>query len=77
MKRKFPKILFWSALLCLWTINVFSLTQELPEPQMNTDSDTGVGPPPPGLVVPIDSKIILLAAAGVILGAYVLRPKNV
>ena len=32
----------------------------------------GVGPPPPGLVVPIDSKISLLIAAGLGLGIYFL-----
>ena len=32
----------------------------------------GVGPPPPGLVVPIDSKISLLIAAGLGLGIFFL-----
>lgn len=30
----------------------------------------GIGPPPPGLVVPIDSNIIWLLAAGLGLGIY-------
>ena len=34
--------------------------------------DCGVGPPPPGLVVPIDSKISLLIAAGLGLGIFFL-----
>ena len=32
----------------------------------------GVGPPPPGLVVPIDSEISLLIAAGLGLGIFFL-----
>lgn len=32
----------------------------------------GVGPPPPGLVVPIDSEISLLIAAGIGLGIFFL-----
>ena len=34
--------------------------------------ECGVGPPPPGLVVPIDSKISLLIAAGLGLGIFFL-----
>jgi hypothetical protein len=33
-------------------------------------------PPPPGLVVPIDSNISLLTAAGLLLGVYYLRNKK-
>ncbi len=32
--------------------------------------DCGVGPPPPGLVVPIDNHLSLLIAAGLSLGIY-------
>ncbi len=32
--------------------------------------ECGVGPPPPGLVVPIDSNLYLLLAAGLGLGIY-------
>ncbi|MFN4761980.1 hypothetical protein ACKGJN_02550 [Gillisia sp. Q332] len=41
--------------------------------------DTGPGgPPPPGLVVPIDTNIYILLIAGIFLGIYflLLSPKN-
>ena len=72
MKAKFSVILFWSILLCFLSFKSHSQDHYLPDPQMA--AGPGV-PPPPGLVVPIDSKMILLAAAGGILGIYVLRPK--
>lgn len=45
----------------------------MPPPMMQ---DSGPGPPPPGLVVPIDTNISLLAAAGVLLGVYFLKFKK-
>jgi hypothetical protein len=47
-----------------------SQTHKLPEPQMTTEGDNV---PPPGLVVPIDDHIYLLATAGLALGFYFLR----
>ncbi|HSI70460.1 MAG TPA: hypothetical protein VK941_09525 [Gillisia sp.] len=45
----------------------------LPLPRMEDNKNPVV---PPGLVVPIDSNISLLAAAGVLLGVYYLRIKK-
>ncbi len=44
-------------------------TADLPEPQM--DAGPG-GPPPPGLVVPIDTNRSILLIAGIFLGIYFL-----
>ena len=44
-------------------------TADLPEPQMNSDPG---GPPPPGLVVPIDTNSSILLIAGIFLGIYFL-----
>lgn len=44
-------------------------TNDLPEPQMNSDPG---GPPPPGLVVPIDTDVYILLIAGLFLGSYFL-----
>jgi hypothetical protein len=45
-------------------------SHELPPPQMTTAGDNT---PPPGLVLPIDDNIYLLATAGFALGIYFLR----
>lgn len=70
MKQTIPTIVYWSVLLCFLSINCFSQSHELPEPQMSAV------PPPPGLVVPIDSNMSFLTTAGILLGIYVLKPKN-
>ena len=49
---------------CTWAQD-----KELPEPQM--DSGPG-GPPPPGLIVPLDTNKIFLLVAGICLGTYFL-----
>lgn len=50
-------------------------SHNLPEPQMTTESDDN--PPPPGLILPIDDNIYLLAAAGLALGIYFLRIRKI
>jgi len=50
-------------------------SHKLPPPQMTTD-DGGVVVPP-GLKLPIDNNIYLLATAGFMLGIYFLRPKKI
>ncbi len=69
MKIKAPSIiLLWVFILvispCTWAQD-----NKLPEPQMNSDPG---GPPPPGLVVPLDTNIFILFAAGLGLGIYFL-----
>jgi len=49
---------------CTWAQD-----DKLPEPQMNSAPG---GPPPPGLVVPLDTNIFILFAAGLGLGIYFL-----
>jgi hypothetical protein len=49
-------------------------SHKLPEPQMTTLSDN---PPPPGLELPIDDNIYLLATAGFGLGIYFLRIRKI
>jgi len=49
-------------------------SHKLPEPQMTTEGDNV---PPPGLVVPIDDHIYLLATAGLALGFYFLRIRKI
>lgn len=41
---------------------------DMPEPMASTE--VGPGPPPPGLVVPIDSGIPILLISGLLLGIY-------
>jgi len=53
-----------------------SQSHKLPQPQMMTTEDAGPGPPPPGLKLPIDGNIYLLATAGLALGIFFLRPKK-
>lgn len=48
-----------------WPEVVFAQDQ-LPEPQLSSLSDPA--PPPPGLVVPIDTGIVILLISGLILG---------
>ncbi len=62
-------------LLLVFTLMMSTLTlaqnNKLPEPQMNSELD-GPGPPPPGLVVPLDTNIFILLASGLALGIYFL-----
>ncbi|HZJ35670.1 MAG TPA: hypothetical protein VFD29_03515 [Gillisia sp.] len=53
-----------------------SHSHKLPEPQMTTDDVSGE-PPPPGLILPIDDNIYLLATAGLALGIYFLRIRKI
>jgi len=50
-------------------------SHKLPQPRMTTESD--VNPPPPGLKLPIDNNIYLLATAGFGLGIYFLRIRKI
>jgi hypothetical protein len=52
-------------------------SHKLPQPQMMTTEDAGPGPPPPGLKLPIDGNIYLLAIAGFALGIYFLRIRKI
>lgn len=59
---------YFILLICLVTVfSPIQAQEDLPEPQMQ--SGPGV-PPPPGLVVPIDSGIILLLFSGLSLGIF-------
>ena len=51
-------------------------SHKLPQPQMTTESVSGE-PPPPGLILPIDDNIYLLATAGFVLGIYFLRIRKI
>ncbi len=51
-----------------------TLSNKLPEPQMTTLSDN---PPPPGLKLPIDDNIYILATVGFALGIYFLRIRKI
>jgi hypothetical protein len=50
-------------------------SHKLPQPQMS--SDDGDNPPPPGLILPIDDNIYLLATAGFALGIYFLSIRKI
>jgi len=50
-------------------------SHKLPEPQMTTTASSE--PPPPGLKLPIDNNIYLLATAGFGLGIYFLRIRKI
>tara|TARA_R100000935_G_C2801864_1_gene150855 strand:- start:318 stop:545 length:228 start_codon:yes stop_codon:yes gene_type:complete len=50
-----------------WRFSLFAFQTEVPEPQ--AQSGPGI-PPPPGLVVPIDSNIVILIICGILLGVY-------
>ena len=45
--------------------SMFAFDPDLPEPQAQTP-----GPPPPGLVVPIDSNLLFLMIGGILLGVF-------
>jgi len=62
-------ILLWVFILVISTCT-WAQDNKLPEPKM-MNSGPG-GPPPPGLVVPLDTNIIILFAAGLGLGVYFL-----
>jgi len=67
MKINAPNIiLLWVFILVISTCG-WAQNNKLPEPQMNSDPG---GPPPPGLVVPLDTNIIFLMVAGLGLGVY-------
>ncbi len=77
MKRHLrPKILL-SVITILLSIISWgqSISQNLPEPQMTTSDDGN--PPPPGLKLPIDDNIYILATAGFALGIYFLRIRKI
>lgn len=50
-------------------ISTCTWAQDINPPQPQANSGPG-GPPPPGLVVPIDNHLSLLIAAGLSLGIY-------
>jgi hypothetical protein len=52
-----------------------SQSHKLPQPQMTTEDDCCS--PPPGLKLPIDDNIYLLATAGFGLGIYFLRIRKI
>jgi hypothetical protein len=62
-------ILLWVFILVISTCT-WAKDNELPEPQANSDPGN---PPPPGLVVPLDTNIYFLLVAGLGLGIYFLR----
>jgi len=62
-------ILLWVFILVISTF-AWAQDNKLPEPQMNSGPG---GPPPPGLVVPLDTNIFILFAAGLGLGIYFLK----
>jgi len=61
-------ILLWGSILMISTC-AWAQDNKLPEPQMNSGPE---GPPPPGLVLPLDTNIFFLFAAGLCLGIYFL-----
>lgn len=58
--------------MVFWPVSITAQNHNLPQPQM-TDMNANSGPPPVGLVVPIDEHIYLLVIAGLGLGIYLLR----
>lgn len=62
-------IYFLMLLILSWPATIFA-QENVPEPQMNALEIPG--PPPPGLVVPIDSGIVILLIAGLFFGVYML-----
>jgi hypothetical protein len=77
MRRHVVHRVFTSVIMMLLSIISWGQSQhhKLPEPEMTT-TDSG-GPPPYGLVVPIDDHIYLLATAGFVLGIYFLRIRKI
>jgi len=66
-----------SVVIMLLSISSWGQAQshKLPAPQMTTEGD--INPPPPGLILPIDDNIYLLATAGFVLGIYFLRIRKI
>jgi hypothetical protein len=72
MRSRITLIGFWSVILILLSTNIVGQTADsLPEPQME-DSSSQV-PPPPGLILPIDTNIGFLIAAGLMVGICFLQ----
>jgi hypothetical protein len=61
-------ILLWVCVLVISTCT-WAQDHKLPEPQMNSGPG---GPPPHGLILPLDTNIFFLIAAGLGLGIYFL-----
>ncbi len=77
MKRHLRHKILLSVITLLLSIISWgqSISQNLPEPQMTTSDDGN--PPPPGLELPIDNHMYLLATAGFGLGIYFLRIRKI
>lgn len=73
MRMKFPCIFLLSAFMVFWSVSTTAQSHSLPQPQMSDTTKNSDGPPPPGLVVPIDENIYVLVIAGLTLGIYLLR----
>ncbi|CAN5119861.1 hypothetical protein BH23BAC2_BH23BAC2_13250 [soil metagenome] len=71
MTKKTLHIVILAAILALWPI-IVSAQDTMPEPQMSSSPN----PPPPGLVVPIDGGISLLAVLGLLMGVYFFKPRK-
>ena len=75
MKGRFLHMVLLPIFLALLSTEAWGqMTHSLPKPgemQMNTP------PPPVGLELPIDSGIVFLAIAGLVLGGYYFRKKTV
>ena len=63
-------VCFLLILFLIFTTMSLGQTADLPEPQMNAGPG---GPPPPGLVVPIDTNSPVLLISGLLLGIYFLH----
>ncbi len=73
MKMKLPYFFFLSVFMILWSVSMTAQSHNLPQPQMGVSTEESGGPPPPGLVVPIDEHSYILVIAGLGMGIYLLR----
>jgi len=77
MKKQLRHKILLSVIMMLLSIISWgqSKSHNLPQPQMATSDDGN--PPPPGLILPIDDNIYILATAGFALGIYFLRIRKI
>jgi len=66
-----------TALIILWSGFSTAQSHRLPSPQMTSEDDSGTAPPPPGLVVSIDTDLPGVIVVGLVLGIYFLRKKKI
>lgn len=71
MKLRYNCIL--SVFIVFWSVSMTAQSHNLPQPQMTDTTEESGGPPPYGLVVPIDEHSYLLVIAGLGLGIYLLN----